>query len=37
MKQVIQLILIMLVGTDVCARMVFVWGKTGVPGRNPPV
>ena len=25
MKQVIQLKLIMLVGTDVCVRMVFVW------------
>ena len=30
-KQVIQLILIMLVGTDVCIRMVFVWEETGVP------
>jgi len=29
--QVIQLILIMLVGTDVCVRMVFVWEETGVP------
>jgi len=29
MKQVIQLILIMLVGTDVCVRMVFVWVETG--------
>ena len=36
-KQVIQLKLIMLTGTDVCVRMVFVWGQTGVPGRNPPV
>ena len=36
-KQVIQLILIMLVGTDVCFRMVFVWEETGVPGGNPPV
>ena len=36
-KQVIQLILIMLVGTDVCIRMVFVWEETGVPGANPPV
>jgi len=36
-KQVIQLILIMLVGTDVCVRMVFVWEETGVPGGNPPV
>ena len=36
-KQVIQLVLIMLVGTDVCVRMVFVWEETGVPGGNPPV
>ena len=36
-KQVIQLILITLVGTDVCVRMVFVWEETGVPGGNPPV
>jgi len=36
-KQVIQLILIMLVGTDVCVLMVFVWEETGVPGGNPPV
>ena len=35
-KQVKQLILIMLVGTDVCVRMVFVWEVTGVPGGNPP-
>ena len=34
---VIQLILIMLVGTDVWVRMVFVWEETGVPGGNPPV
>ena len=34
-KQVIQLILIILVGTDVCVRMVFVWEETGVPGGNP--
>jgi len=27
-KQVIQLILIMLVGSDVCVRMVFVWEET---------
>ena len=27
----------MLVGTDVCVRMVFVWEETGVPGWNPPV
>ena len=27
-KQVIQLILIMLVGTDVCVQMVFVWEET---------
>ena len=36
-KQVIQLILIMLVGTDMCVRMVFVWEENGVPGGNPPV
>ena len=36
-NQVIQLILIMLVGTDVCIRMIFVWEVTGVPGGNPPV
>jgi len=36
-KQVIQLLLIMLVGTDVCVRMVFVWEETGVPGEIPPV
>ena len=28
---------IMLVGTDVCVRMVFVWEETEVPGGNPPV
>ena len=27
----------MLVGTDVCVRMVFVWEKTGVPRGNSPV
>ena len=31
-KQVIQLILIMLVGTDVCVPVVSVWEETGVPG-----
>jgi len=31
-KQVKQLILIMLVGTDVYVRMVFVWEETGVHG-----
>jgi len=36
-KKVIQLILIMLVGTDVCVPVVFVWEETGVPGGNPPV
>ena len=36
-KQVIQLILIMLVETDVCVWMVFVWEETGVLGVNPPV
>ena len=34
-KQVIQLILIMLGGTDVCVPVVFVWKETGVPGGNP--
>ena len=37
MKQVIQLILIMLVGTDDCVPVVFVWEVTGLPGGNPPV
>ena len=27
----------MLVGKDVCVRMVLVWEETGVPGGNPPV
>ena len=36
-KQVLQLILIMLVGTDVCFWVVLVWEETGVPGGNPPV
>ena len=36
-KQVIQLILSILVGIDVCVRMVFVWEETGVPRGNPPV
>ena len=36
-KQVIQLILIMLAGTDFCVRMIFVWEETRVPGGNPPV
>ena len=36
-KQGIQLILIMLVGIDVCIRVVLVWEETGVPGENPPV
>jgi len=27
----------MLVGNDVCVRMVFVWKETGVSGGNPPV
>ena len=36
-KQGIQLIVIMLVGTDVCVPMVFVCEETGVPGGNPPV
>jgi len=27
----------MLVGTDVCVRMVFVWEETGVPAGNPTV
>ena len=29
--------LIMLVGTDVCILVVFVWEETGAPGGNPPV
>ena len=36
-KQVIQLVLIMLVGTDICVRMVFMLEETRVPGGNPPV
>jgi len=36
-KQFIQLILIMLVGNDICVPLVFVWEKTGVPGGNSPV
>ena len=36
-KQAISLILIMLVGTDVCVRVVFVWEESGVPGGNSPV
>ena len=35
MKQVIQLILITLVGPDVSARGVFVWEETGEPGGKP--
>ena len=27
----------MLIGTDVCVRVVFVWQETRVPRRNPPV
>ena len=27
----------MLVGTDVCVQMVFVWEENGVPGGNQPV
>ena len=27
----------MLVGTDVCVGLVFVWEETGVPGGNTPV
>jgi len=37
MKQVIHLILIMLVGTDVCVPVVFMWEETVVPGGNSPV
>ena len=37
MKQVKQLILIMLVGTDVCVPSVFMWEENGVPGGIPPV
>ena len=36
-RNVKQLISIMLVGTDVCIPVVFVWEETGVPGGNPPV
>ena len=36
-KQVIQLILIMLVGTDVCVQMAIVLEGTNVPRGNPPV
>jgi len=36
-KQVIQLILILLDGTDVCVPVVFALEETGVPGGNPPV
>ena len=36
-RQVIQLILIMLVGNDVWVRMVFKWEETGVPEGNLPV
>jgi len=25
----------MLVGTDVCVRVIFLWEKTGVPSGNP--
>ena len=34
-KQIIQLILIMLVGTVVCIQIVCVWEETGEPGGNP--
>jgi len=34
---VIQLTLIMRVGTDACLWMVFMWEETGVPRGNPPV
>ena len=27
----------MLVGTDICVRMVFMWEETEEPGGNPPV
>ena len=37
MKQVIQLILILLDGTYVCVPVVFVLEKTVVPAGNPPV
>ena len=36
-KQVIQLILIMLVGTNIGVPIAFVWEETGVPVGNPPV
>ena len=35
-KQVLQLILIMLFGTDVSVWVVFLWEETGVTGVNPP-
>ena len=35
--KVMQLILIMLIGIDVCDRMVFLWEETGVPRWDPPV
>ena len=34
MKQVVQLILIMLFGTDVCVQVVCVWEETGVLEGN---
>ena len=34
-KQVIQLLSIMLAGTDVYVSVVSVWGKPGLPGGNP--
>ena len=36
-KQVLQLILISLVGTDVNTRGSLVWEEAGVPGENPRV
>ena len=36
-KQVVQLVLIMLVGTNDCVRLISVWEESGVPGENPPV
>jgi len=33
-NQVIQLVLVMLVGTHICVSVVFVWEETRVPGGN---
>ena len=36
-KHITQLILIMLVGSNVCVCVILLWEKTGVPGWNPNV